>query len=95
MASEPRKVEITVDFRSTLTIGDVWPDGDAPENPTSMDVARIVRAGIDDAGSVAAWLREWNLEDDVFGVWVRVAAPGAETIDVDEMDPGEGETDGD
>lgn len=51
-------VSVTGDF--FLSIADVWPDGDAPDEPTAEDVARRMR----DYGNLRHTLREWNLEPD-------------------------------
>ena len=51
-------VTISADFE--LSVEDVWPDGDAPENPTADDVAQVMR----DGGSCRTVLRDWNLDDD-------------------------------
>lgn len=41
-----------------LTVEEVWPDGDAPENPTAEDVATAMRSS---RGPV---LSDWNLLPD-------------------------------
>lgn len=43
----------------SFDLDQIWPDGDAPENPTAEDVARVVRA----EGGVLAVLRDWGVED--------------------------------
>lgn len=40
-----------------LNVGQVWPDGDAPENPTAEDVLEQMRA----YGDVRAIIGDWNL----------------------------------
>jgi hypothetical protein len=40
-----------------LEVEDVWPDGDAPENPTAADVAEVMRS----TGSIGRIVSEWNL----------------------------------
>lgn len=40
-----------------LGVSEIWPDGDAPENPTVDDVIAVIRknGGVDDV------LRNWNM----------------------------------
>jgi hypothetical protein len=42
-----------------LSVGDIWPDNDAPDNPTAQDVIGQMRK----CGSVVRVIREWNLID--------------------------------
>ena len=42
----------------TLTKGDIWPDGDAPENPSPGDVVAQMQKT---TGSAYNVIREWNL----------------------------------
>lgn len=52
----------TVEFEPCeLTVRDIWPDGDAPENPT---VAHVVERMIE-YGPAWQTIREWNLLTDV------------------------------
>lgn len=44
-----------------LSVSDIWPDGDAPENPTPQDVADLIAK----CGGVRAVLSEWNLIDEI------------------------------
>lgn len=44
-----------------LTIKEIWPDGDAPENPTPADV----KAAMEACGSKMRTLRDWELLQDV------------------------------
>jgi len=52
---------ITFSGGVSLSTKAVWPDGDAPKNPTDADVAATMR------GYGTKWhtLHEWNLTDDV------------------------------
>ncbi len=43
---------------ASLTVEEIWPDGDAPENPTVDDVLAQVRK----AGSLWQLASEWNLD---------------------------------
>lgn len=45
----------------TLAVEDVWPDGNAPANPTAQDVADV----IDSCGGASCVVREWNLLDGI------------------------------
>lgn len=45
-----------------LSIDEIWPDGDAPENPTAADVVAQMRGGVDGV------MREWNISPDFIEV---------------------------
>lgn len=45
-----------------LDVDQVWPDGDAPANPSPEGVAEVM---VSSAGTVLNLLREWNLDDDI------------------------------
>ena len=55
--------EFLIEFRGDviLTTEDIWPDGDAPENPNAEDVRRVMRG----SGSKMYVLSDWNLLDDL------------------------------
>jgi len=40
-----------------LELDEIWPDGDAPEDPTAEDVVEVMR----DYGS--SLIRDWSLDD--------------------------------
>jgi hypothetical protein len=44
-----------------VSVDDIWPDGDAPENPTAADVQRE----IDKSRDLATALLYWNLDEDL------------------------------
>lgn len=44
-----------------LSVDDVWPDGDAPADPTPLDVARAMAR----SGTVSSVLCEWGFLDDI------------------------------
>ena len=46
---------------TTLDLDAIWPDGDAPENPTAEDVAKVIAA----CGGLRAVLRDWDLDDEI------------------------------
>lgn len=50
-------IRIPSDFE--LTVEDIWPDGDAPENPTPEDVKKVIK----EAGGIVTILRDWDLLD--------------------------------
>jgi hypothetical protein len=45
-----------------LEVEDVWPDGDAPDNPTAADVAEVLRGS---GHSIASIATEWNLWSEI------------------------------
>lgn len=57
---------VTVEGKWNLRIGEIWPDGDAPVNPTAQDVAD--KMAKDCGGSIWELMRSWNMEPDT--VWV-------------------------
>lgn len=51
-------VQFHIDLGSTsLDVEGVWPDGDAPENPTAEDVAAVMR----EYGGLHSVITGWNL----------------------------------
>jgi hypothetical protein len=66
-ADLPKQVgkSFTISFSGEcpLTLAEIWPDGDAPANPTSQDVVDRIKATCGD--SLSAFFSEWNLEGDV------------------------------
>jgi hypothetical protein len=44
----------------TLTVEEIWPDGDAPENPTVDDVIEVMRK----SGSISRLCQDWNLRTE-------------------------------
>lgn len=51
------KFAIIMEVCEQLTVDELWPDGDAPDNPTVSDV----RALIDKCGGLKRTIDEWNL----------------------------------
>ena len=51
----------TIDSIQWLAVADIWPDGDAPENPTVDDVLAVIAA----SGGMRQVLHDWNLDDDI------------------------------
>jgi hypothetical protein len=58
--SEPR-FYLTIEVSVTLCKGELWPDGDGPEDPTEADVLALIKS----EGGPIEILRDWGLEDDV------------------------------
>jgi hypothetical protein len=50
---------ITLELDETFTLEQLWPDGDAPENPTTADVYALIA----DCGGAHHIIRDWSLED--------------------------------
>jgi hypothetical protein len=50
----------------SLSVNNIWPDKDAPDNPTAADVVEQMRK----CGSATSVIKEWNLLDsfEVIGV---------------------------
>ncbi len=54
-----KKFLLTYSGSATLSIEELWPDGDAPENPTEEDVLEL----IEDCGGPEAILRDWSMDE--------------------------------
>jgi len=54
-----KKFQIIMEVNETLDIDDIWPDGDAPENPTVKDVLNVIEV----CGGPRDILRDWFLDD--------------------------------
>lgn len=63
-----KKFSISIGGEYTLSVEDIWPDGDAPENPTSADVAAAID---EDCIDVASLIKDWNMP-----CWVDVRPVG-------------------
>ena len=57
--SDERRFRVTIRDEYYLTESEVWPNGDAPPNPTASDVAEEMGAG----GSVERVLGDWNMNE--------------------------------
>ena len=54
---------VSIEGNFGLTIEELWPNGDAPENPTREDVMKLLREQWPYPENAASGLmREWNLE---------------------------------
>lgn len=49
--------QITISGECTLSAEDIWPDGNAPDNPTTEDVIRFMSAN----WGVTGLINDWNL----------------------------------
>lgn len=58
LANAP-EIELSIVASFTLTVDQVWPDGDWPENPTAEDVLEVMKS---DASTPARLLSEWDLD---------------------------------
>ncbi len=54
-----KKWKVKFNVACELTMKQIWPDGDAPENPTSQDVIDVMQL---DQHTPAELIREWNLD---------------------------------
>lgn len=60
---------ITLKIESSLTVDEIWPDGDAPENPTKEDVLFEMKESISshsplEGENAVLLVKEWNLDQD-------------------------------
>lgn len=55
----PPKVTISLELRAELTVDDLWPDGDWPDEITAEAVQKL----IEKAGGDAEAIRDWNLAE--------------------------------
>lgn len=57
---KPKKtISINYDLDFSFDVDEIWPDGDAPDNPTEDDVWEVIR----ECGGVAKILADWDLDD--------------------------------
>lgn len=80
MASPSNKkcFRLLVTAECDLTVAQVWPDGDAPENPTADDVREKIE-------STCGWnnvVRDWDIPQDC-DVWELDAKPAPNMEDDD------------
>lgn len=59
----PREFTISVGDESVLSLDEIWPDGDAPENPTVQDVIAHIKA----TSNRQSFARDWGFDE-----WVEV-----------------------
>jgi hypothetical protein len=51
---------LSYEVHVTLTVDQIWPNGDAPSNPTALDVEAV----IEQDGGWCAILSRWNLDEE-------------------------------
>ncbi len=56
------EVDVTVERTMHLSVRDIWPDGDAPANPTAKDVIAKIRQTTTGPHDL---IRAWGLDDDL------------------------------
>lgn len=61
MADDDTAFFITFSGGTMVRLDEVWPDGDAPESPTSADVIEVMKK----SGSKPDLLYDWSLADDL------------------------------
>jgi hypothetical protein len=57
-----KKFDVSFYGDFVLSTDEIWPDGDAPQNPTPKDVIEAMKQS---ARFKAALLDDWNLEKDL------------------------------
>ncbi|CAN5869989.1 hypothetical protein BH24ACT15_BH24ACT15_29970 [soil metagenome] len=70
MSAHPTGFTVTIEDQAFLDVADIWPDGDAPDNPTVADVIDQIHATSTSASRFAG---EWgfDLRVDVDGTEVK------------------------
>lgn len=66
-----KRFQIIFTVEATLDADQIWPDGDAPENPTADDV----RGLIENEGGILQVIDDWNLAGYSPGYEVDEVAP--------------------
>ena len=63
MSDEKRTVRFNFSFSAdvSLSVEQIWPDGDAPENPTVDDVLDV----IEQSGGKDRIFRDWDLDHEI------------------------------
>ena len=54
-----KKFTVCYTLEVTLSIEDLWPDGDAPDNPTEEDVEALIESD----GGFPQIIDDWSLDD--------------------------------
>lgn len=60
--TEPKKFVLDLSMHVQLTEEQIWPNDDAPENPTAADVVEVLR---ESSANLLTALEDWNLEEFV------------------------------
>jgi len=66
-----KRFQITFTVEATLDADQIWPDGDAPENPTADNVREL----IENEGGILRVIDDWNLADSHADYEVDEVAP--------------------
>ena len=80
---------IEINLCETFTIAEVWPDGNAPENPTADDVLAIF---LKDPYDVHHTCKDWGLEVRKEDVYVTMYDPEEEQRRLDRVAAKKGST---
>lgn len=56
-----KKFTIDISGRVELSLEDLWPDDDPPNNPTAEDVAKLIENYVD----ISDFISDWNLGDSL------------------------------
>jgi len=57
-----KQFTFTLNMSATLTTQQIWPDGDAPEAPTALQVIQVMQG---QSNGLLQALEEWGLEDAI------------------------------
>ena len=70
-----KRFEIKYEITVVLDVGELWPDGDGPQNPTSGDVIDLIHRN----GGFSDIIKDWNLEQfgDIISQVVELTDLGA------------------
>lgn len=82
-----KRFTITITSTNTLSVSALWPDGDAPADPTAEDVLAL----IEECGGASSVLRDWDL-DTKLRVDVTMVAALSVDKNAGRVDAGEGTT---
>jgi hypothetical protein len=55
-----KRFRLSYTMTADLAVEQLWPDGDAPANPTAQDVERLISR----CGGWQRVLRSWNLDEE-------------------------------
>ena len=61
---------VQVSAEETLGVAEIWPDGDAPANPTAVDVIEQIRRTTDEHHFATDWGFDVRTEVDGLPVWI-------------------------
>lgn len=67
-----QQFEFSIDFSETFFVDEIWPDGDAPNNPTVEDVRKAIKR---------TRLYEWNMEPEIEDLRIRDVTKQAERLE--------------